>query len=328
MIDYKTVFKNHLDTKQISDDNLRRFAQDHLGRLNAFTTQNGGTNPIFDTMYQLTKQLTDSFVVTISNEDYMFASQQASTIQVDEITKQFKEMISRKEGAVRSEFGVNSVEYQKFFPQGLTEYSQVTRSNIETLLDRVVNAATEYKNILGQNFLTIFVDLKDAYTIARTNQLNLIGSVNHKKLDTENARQALEIQIGKNVLQLAIIHFGEPEMMIEYFDQSIIKRSYSSQSENEDGAIIGIVNENSIENIENTGIKPNTSFTLKNTGSIPLTFAICPNDMTIPTNTGINVPPNATYYASTGQLGNSNDTFLNVLNSSATQKGSYEVIIL
>lgn len=328
MIDLRTLFKNHFDTKQIGDDNFRRFAQDHLGRLYAFTSVAGGIGGVYDTMYNDTKQLTDTFADSISTEDYAFASQQASTLQVDEVTQQFKAAISRREGTIRGEFGTNSAEYQKFFPQGLTEYSQASRANIETLLDRVVSAATEYQAILGQNFVNIFVNLRDNYTTARNNQLNLIGNVNHKKLDTANVRNNLEVQLGKNVLQLATLHFGQPEMMSEYFDQSIIKRTYSNQNDNDNGIIEGNVLPETTVNLENTGITPSTNFTLKNTGSTSLLFAVSPTENTIPTGVGITVPPNTTYYASTSQLGDINDKFLNVYNTSNNQVGSYEVMLL
>jgi hypothetical protein len=35
MINLETFFKNHFDTKEISDNNLKLFAEDHLQRITA-----------------------------------------------------------------------------------------------------------------------------------------------------------------------------------------------------------------------------------------------------------------------------------------------------
>ena len=134
MINIRSIFKNHFNTARVTDDNLRKFANDHVARI---TANNG--NGTYTQMLQITTQLAADYDKAIKEEDSIFATQQGNTVKTDQIIDTFKKTISQREGTIRGEFGVNSAEYQEFFPQGLTEYSTATKGNIETLLQRLLD---------------------------------------------------------------------------------------------------------------------------------------------------------------------------------------------
>ena len=96
MLNFKSFFKNHLDTPQISDDNLKKFTEDHLQRLVSNNT--GGQ---FDTLVTDTTTAYTTYYGAISDEGARFALQQALTKAMNNTVEAFKKAVSQKEGIIR-----------------------------------------------------------------------------------------------------------------------------------------------------------------------------------------------------------------------------------
>ena len=84
MLDLRTFFKNHFNTKEVSDDNLRKFTEDHINRMIA-NNQSG----LYTQYIQDTQVLYDKFNTFIKTEDQTFTAQQGRTIQTDKILSNF-----------------------------------------------------------------------------------------------------------------------------------------------------------------------------------------------------------------------------------------------
>lgn len=315
----KTFFKNIFNTKEISDANLSKFAQTHQARLTAANA--GGVYGV-----QLTAITTtyNAFVAAMNAEDVEMANQQGTTITTDTIFANFKAQISQKEGIVRGIFGINSAEYQSFFPLGLTEYSTATKANVEMLMNRIVAAATTHSAALTPDFLPLFTGIKNDYAAARTAQLLKIGNVESLKSATATARQTLTNQLMTNLLIIASNNVGDTTMLEDFFDQSFIRPSNAPN----DGSIQGTVLPNQTVNIEDQGIDENTEFIINNTGTQPLSFGIVPTDTT-PALPGVVAAPNDTLTVTYMQLLGANppgSMFFNVTNANP-ETGSYKVWI-
>jgi hypothetical protein len=226
MIDLKKLFKNHFNTNKISDDKLRKFAEVHLQRLSA----NNGTAQ-FTTMITATTAAYNAYFGSITNEDTKFAIQQGLTIAMNNVVENFKKFVSQKEGIVRGNFNKETPEYQEFFPLGLTEYSNATLANIETLISRFVGAAERHNAVLGaalqsdaENYLTDFQN-------ARTAQLNKIGEVQAQKSETSTTRDGIENELMKNVHLIASMFIGNVDRCMDFFDQSFIRDTENGEEE-------------------------------------------------------------------------------------------------
>lgn len=226
MIDLKKLFKNHFDTDKISDDNLKKFAEVHLERLSA---NNGAAQ--FTTMITATTAAYTAYFGAIANEDTKFAIQQGLTVTMTNIFENFKKFVSQKEGIVRGNFSKTSAEYQEFFPQGLTEYSNATLANIETLMTRFFAAAERHNTTLGavlqsdaENYLTDFKN-------ARKAQLEKIGEVSAQKSTTSTTRDGIENELMRNVHLIASMFIGEVDRCMDFFDQSFIRGNGKDEEE-------------------------------------------------------------------------------------------------
>lgn len=223
MLNLERLFKIQFDSSKISDDNFRKFAFDHLQKLKV-----NNTSGEFDGMIKETSIVYDKFMTTTSSEHNKQAVQKAKTLEVNNIMEEFKKLVRRKEGYIRSVFGKDSPYYLEFFPRGVSEYSMATKSNIIRLMDTFVESGKKYAKSLGEQFAIEFDNVRKRYINARTLQVEQMGMVEMEKSLNEDCRQKLERQLNKNLYTLAIMFMGDPERGMDFFNQSIIRPNHAS----------------------------------------------------------------------------------------------------
>jgi hypothetical protein len=226
MMNMETFFKNHFNTKEISDENLRKFAEIHLQRMSAKKGGGAFTAMITDTTTAYT-----NYFGSINDEDTKFAVQQGLTITMNNAVENFKKAVSQKEGIVRGNFGKDSREYQEFFPNGVTEYSKATLQNVEMLMQRFADAATRYTVQLGGALVTEFQGYLAAFQTARASQLLKIGEVVDSKTDTSFKRDDVENELMKNVHLVGAMFVGDINTCMDFFDQSFVRDPKESEDE-------------------------------------------------------------------------------------------------
>jgi|SRR5665213_3461194 len=221
MLQLETIFKNLFEGPRISDDNLKEFTEDHTQRLIA-NNNAGAFNPILSA----TQTCYTNYFGNISNEDTHSAVRKSLTLSADNLMETFKDTVSQKEGIIKGQYGVSSPTYLEFFPQGISEYRNAIKANIETLMNRMMNAATAHQTDLGNAFVQLFTDLHNNYVLARTSQLNKKGEVSTDKTNTKAARTALEIQLTKNIHFIGYLFPGNANHAMSFFDQNIIQHNH------------------------------------------------------------------------------------------------------
>lgn len=229
-MDLKRYFDNNFDDREISDDELKTFAEDHLRRL-----ANNNQNDQFGPLLTATTTAYTDFFGDISDEATHTAVREGLTLRVNETFQAFMALVRRREGAVRSQYGKDSAEYEEFFPQGLTEYTVADMGNAERLMNRFVDTADAHKTELGQAFHDEFVALRDAFTTARQAQLGKKSAVSGAKSDAKAARKVLTKQLMVNLLTIAAKNVGEPDKAAVYFDQSIIRPAQTKKTGDDAG---------------------------------------------------------------------------------------------
>lgn len=317
MINLLTFFKVHFDTVEISDNNLYKFAEDHIERLNA---NNDGQE--YNTMINNTMPIFNSFFKSMGIEDTQFSEQQGKTITVDLVIAEFKERVSLAEGLIRFTFKPKSAAYQEFFPGGVTEYSNAIKANVYLLMNRIVKLSNKYSNELGANFVNTFIDIEARYKVARANQLQDIGRVTANKSATEETRSVLEIQLMRNLLDIASKFVGNPSRGMDFFDQSIIRRNTTSTDEGE--IVMGTLTTNESKTIFK-GFDNNAEFILNNTGDTLIRFCVSKTENEACTINGINIEPGVSVTVKVFDLNAEGGDKLNVTNLDSQKTGKYIV---
>jgi len=315
-VNFKVFFKNHFDTKEISDDTLRLFSEDELVRLA------NDTSGLYITILNDTTIAYQNFFGKIVDEATRFAIQQARTMAMDNAWNLFVSTIQRKEGTIRSEFGKDSPTYQEFFPLGLNEYNETNLGNIETLMSRFINACNNNTAQLPANFVDQFITLRNDFVAARDLQLDAISDVANLKNDTGNNRDVLEIQLMKNLLIVASNNIGHPERLKRFFNQTILGNVESGGND----IFRATLGPNELKNILSLDDYDATiRLRIKNTGATKLYFGLMANDTTQPDpNDSIGIEPSMEITINRSDIQNPLGPYMNVWNDNPMQ-GKYEV---
>ena len=319
MINLKTFFKIHFDTRYISDDNLKKFTQVHIFRLTANNT--GGK---YTSMLAVTQAAYTTYFGAISKEDIEFSDQQSKTQAVDAIIETFKKMVKKQEGLLSVKLDEGSTDYNKFFPYGMSEYTNVTKANIETLMQRFTHFAAEYEAQLGGEFLQIFETLYTTYNAVRGQQLAKISDVVKDRQETSVNRNVLEKQLMTNVLTLAIEYMGHTEMVDVFFDQSILRTNANGDEIFWEGNI----NANATVTIVERSFTAGTQMLLRNTGEAQLSFCLAPAEGIACGNNNIVVDGMSEKQIGIEDMGNIVNMFLNVTNMNVNEEGRFEAEIV
>ncbi|MBM3435857.1 MAG: hypothetical protein FJY07_06540, partial [Bacteroidetes bacterium] len=263
MINFKVFFKIHFDSERIGDDDIKRYAQSHIERI---TANNTGSK--YDVMLTDTTKAYTDFYNAISAEVTNEGIKQAATQSVDAILADFKTEVSFMEGVIRNAFRTSPSVIQEFFPYGLSEYSNATKSNIEMMMDRMVNACANNTARLPAGFDTNVKNLRQSYINLRSGQLQKIGTVADNKAQAATLRNTLERQLNLNLLDIAKEYLGDPVNGLKFFDQSILKTDTSKPGEpGQDGIIYtGQVGPEAKVTVTEGGFKATSVITVENSG--------------------------------------------------------------
>lgn len=215
MFSIDRLFVNHLSHRQISAEELRQFAEDHLGKLKALVSPPAAIAALAAPC----QAAFAGFDAKLSARTVLLATQAGGTITKDEALQLIRSTVRQREGRIRDHFPKGSGPYTEFFPQGLTATTKATAAQITGVLDRLIAAADKYKTALGPELLAEFTALKATYAGAREGQLDAKGDLAQARADLAAARTVLELQLGRNILAIASHHLGHPERAADYFDQ-------------------------------------------------------------------------------------------------------------
>jgi len=314
-MDLKRFGVNQFDTIRISDDNMKKLAETTWQRLIANNPGN-----IYDTLITDTATAYTDYYGAVTDEDVKTAIKEGSTVAMNGALKLFKETVSQKEGIIRGTYGADSPTYQEFFPHGITEYTKATLAAADTLMDRMVAAATAHQAELTAAFVTLFTNLKTSFIAKRNAQLHLIGEVKGKKDATLKDRDVLEKQMMTNLLTIALNNIGKPDVIDIYFDQSFLKppahKTFSGQIE--PGKLI---------NIDSRKYKKEQEITFYNEGNTALSFSLSETKDSAGLKQ-VRLESNEEKKVNASELGDvSICRFLNVTNPDSIQTGSYKAVV-
>lgn len=306
---------NHFDTDRISDDNMKKLAETTWQRLMANNPGN-----IYDQLITDTATAYTDYYGSVTDEDVKTAIKEGSTVAMNGALKTFKATVSQKEGIVRGTYGADSPTYQEFFPHGISEYSNATLANAQTLYDRMVTAATAHVAELTAAFVTLFTNLKTDFVAKRDAQLLLIGGVKGLKKATAINRDVLEKQMMTNLLTVALNNIGNPDAIDIYFDQSFLKPA--SQK-----TFSGKVGAGKLINVDSRKYSIEQVITLYNEGDTALSFGLS-ETKDAASLTQLKIASHTERKIKASELGDVNVCkFLNVTNPDLGIEGAYKVVV-
>lgn len=294
---------NPFANPKISEANLDKIVDTHIQRLTTATPVAPYAQMIADT-----PPLFQAWRTAITTEAIEKALREGRTISVNDAVKIIKAYISRKRGVIMDVFAQGTPQYEQFYPNGATEYTDANLGNIRLLTERWIAAATTSGSATIAVFgpeLQLFLD---AFNNARTLQLQSAGEVIENDSDSDIARAAMVKQVYKNLLQLLVIHIDDTERVIDFFDLSITKRTKSYNYK---------VAANTIKNVAKN-FEATQLFEITNTGDVNLLVYTADTKTTPYQGWGINIAPGTSQKFTVAELGGLR-AYLNVQNQNGTE---------
>lgn len=319
MKNLRNWFANPFADPKISHEKLKLFAADVIARL----TNNNGSGLFTAILAQLVAAY-QSYFGDITDVDLAAAIQKSFTSSKDNLFKTFKEAVSRQEGLVRSVFGKDSGTYMEFFPLGLSQYSQATMANVETLMVRMADRGQAYAAELGNDFGTEFQNILNNYQAARSAQLGRKSQTSDERTQRHGTRAELETQLFSAMFAVGLNFPGNVDRCMDFFDQTIIRTPSSSGGSGDSETFTGEVDPMSTVSVT-SNVEPTASMTFKNTGTVPL-MVCAANSANEPCTAGVVVNPGQETQGE-GTAANPMKPFVNVTNNDPSIKGKYELTV-
>lgn len=323
MIRIENFFKTLFMMVSLSEANFVKFVEDHLERLRI---NNPGSR--YAALIAALTAIFNEFKTAIDQRNLNQALQESQTLTVDQIIAAFKAKMSRIHTDITDRWDIGTPIYEKFFPHGLEEYSKATKGNIGSLMNRFISVCDIHRADLPEGFVIPFTELKAQWEADRPAQLSLIGNTDGNRLTVAEKREAVAVQVTKNVHTIALDFIGNTNAASVYFDQSIISKPVKQNGEPSEPEVYAeVVAPVSSVVILHGGFDANTMFHFVNTGSVNLKFytANMPEDV-VPTN-ALELAPGEEDEILASDLGAGTNLFLMVHNGNTTITGSYEVSI-
>ncbi|MBP9152609.1 MAG: hypothetical protein KBF73_10025 [Flavobacteriales bacterium] len=319
MKDLRNWFANPFAGPKISYEKLKLFAADVIARL----TNNNGSGLFTAVLAQLVAAY-QSYFGDITDVDLASAIQKSFTASKDNLFNTFKAAVSRQEGLVRSTFGKDSPIYMEFFPLGLTQYSNATLANVETLMSRMAASGQAHVAELGPNFVNEFQSILTNYQAARTAQLGRKSLTSDERTERHSTRAELETQLFSAMFTVGFNYPGNVDRCMDFFDQTIIRTSTNGSTADDIETFTGDVEPMNTVTVTGT-IQPTASITFKNTGPVGLMLFMSDSENG-GSNTGMMVNPGQETHTEGTDL-DPLKPFLRVRNDNPMMKGSYELTV-
>lgn len=266
MLNPERLVDDLFDDPKLSDINLRAFSEDHLMRLSLPVNNLGG---VYSTLVAETTTKYNAFFGSMTNESVKKAISEGLTIATMNARAALLAYLSKLQGLIKFKFGENSPTYQQFFPLGMTEYYEARLDELETIIQRFINAANA--NLLASHPTEVaeLVSKANDFETARDAQQSAFAEIENLQTGRRDNRKNLTHQFTTNLLSIAINNIGNPDNFNNYYNPIYLPLTESSNT------ISGLIAPGTTLTAINEGIITQSSdITLYNNGNDDLIFTV------------------------------------------------------
>lgn len=329
MMNLESMFKQLFDDRDVTDDRLVKYAEVALHRL-----QNNNNGELFTPLIEPLQTTLESFKKAIADRNLLRAQREGSTVSVDDTLDEFRKKALQREGLIRDIFGVNSPEYQEFYPLGTSEYTRMTKTNAEQLMRRMVSAYSVHAAKLPEERRLEMEKLYNDYTTARSQQLEKVAGISNKQLEKTQGRAQLETRLQYNLLTIAREFIGKPEMYNTYFEHNLLfayrhksleRGGGEAEDETPGGYLLSV--QPMSTRVAEFSISATDTLNLYNGGDTPVSvYAATTADAPVPAG-ALYLEPESEETISVADLGPEGSTFL-LVNNNTSEEGSIEIALI
>jgi hypothetical protein len=210
--------ENPLDDDGISIDELTAFTTDHLQRMIANNSGGFLTARIAATQTGL-----DGVEDTLTDDQTKLGMRKGRKIAKNGFRAALPEGVARIHGVVVAKYGPNSAEVAECFPEGRTVFGKCTDDRVDNHLQTLINGVTAHEVDLGAAVVTDATSLLTAWNAIYTASESSTGAKTSTQDQKNAARAALQLELFKNLLTIALQFPRQPEKLALYMQQSLLE---------------------------------------------------------------------------------------------------------
>jgi len=220
-MDTSRYFEVQFASKNLSTRSLLDFSHDHLHRMAGQNADGQHDDLLADTASRY-----EALGGKDASEQTKLAIQKARTSRKTARREAIHQQLSRLEGGLHGVLNRTSPEYLEFFPLGLSELRRAPEAGLLSLLERLVSAADVHAPDKKQDFMALRDDWKTVYDAASEGRAATRSSGGTRA----QAKEALQLQLTRNLHLLGLYYLGRPEMAGALFDTSRLKPREKSET--------------------------------------------------------------------------------------------------
>ena len=228
-INPQKTFGNYFDDARIIPINLGRFADDVVAKF-----QENNTNGIYDPIIKAIKIAMEPFRGEISQVDTTLNIQVGKTSTVNEFLADFKGYMKTNYVFIAAALGGEKTEaFGEFYPNGKSEYTNITKTKTPTIMARLKTVGEKYKVQLGDAISTKLQEFQSVWNNIREQQLEGKAAVKTNRADRSVARKAVEIELIKAIHYIGNKFPAEVEQCMVYFDFKLLYAKHRTKKNND-----------------------------------------------------------------------------------------------
>ena len=217
MLDLHKYLTNPFNDDRISMDELVAFSTDHLARLIA-------NNPaaVYAQRITATTAALNGVGGAFTDDRTKLALRMAKKQAKDDFRAALPAAIAKIYGAILTQFADDSAEMTECFPLGRSVFTSCTDGMLADELQTLLNGVTAHQAQLGAPVAAAATALVTGWTAVFQPSTTSAGNKVNAQNAKHAARAALQLELYKNLLTLALNFPDQPDELDVYMQQSLL----------------------------------------------------------------------------------------------------------
>lgn len=211
-------FSNPFAHIKVGSGKFYKFVEAHLQSLIA--NNEGGK---FDVLITKLTALLASYQAWLSTQDKSTIDRSGDTDTVNILLDDFEDFADVLFKEVNYVFDDNETVIHEVFPNGKSEYNNITIINAPVLLQRVADFCAAHKTDLKAGRDTASLKFVTDFKNERDEQLGSKSDVSTGSTEGKTLRSAIAVYLYEVLLHLLLAHIENPKVVEQYYDFSIVR---------------------------------------------------------------------------------------------------------
>jgi len=218
MYDLHKPFNNPFDDAGIGINNLIAFTTDHLVKMN-----NNNTGAFLAARITATTTAFATVNTAFQSDLGKLGERKTSKKAKVNYRQTLRDGAADIMLALQKEYGKKSPMLTTFFPQGLSKFNAMPDDQVTNEWTTLIAALTTHTAEVGAQLVTDATSLKSGWMAVYTPSESASGAKDSTMTAKKAARQALQLELCKNWLTIALQFPRQPEKLDVYMQQSLLE---------------------------------------------------------------------------------------------------------